>query len=98
MKRIGMTAIAAALLVAGTIAPAEASATAPKYSAGPSNGDESTYHTVDTGSGEIMIFQHNTRQAGTVHCVGEGPRATLVANDVARAGASAVVVNFVDAL
>jgi hypothetical protein len=98
MKRIGLTALAAALLVAASIAPAEAGATAPKYQQGPSNGDESTYHSVDTSTGEITIFQHNTRQAGTVHCVGEGPRATLLATDVARGGAKAVVVNFTDAL
>lgn len=99
MKRISITAVVAALLVAGSIAPAEASSSATaKYSEGPSNGDESTYHSVDTGSGEITIFQHNTRQAGTVHCVGQGPRATLVANDVARNGAKAVVVKFVDAI
>lgn len=98
MKRIGMTAVAAALLVAGSIAPAEASSSAtPRYQEGPSNGDESTYHSVDTSTGEITILQHNTRSAGTVHCVGEGPRATLVANDVAKSGARAVVVNYTDA-
>jgi hypothetical protein len=100
MKRIALTATAAALLVAGSIAPAEASSSAaPRYQEGPSNGDESTYHSVDTSSGEITIFQHNTRQAGTVHCVGEGPRATLVATDVAKSsGVRSVVVNYADAL
>jgi len=99
MKRTVITAIAAALLVAGSIAPAEASSSAtPQYKEGPSNGDESTFHTVDPSSGEITIFQHNTRQAGTVHCVGQGPRATLIATDVAKGPAKAVVVDFVDAI
>jgi hypothetical protein len=99
MKRIGITAIAAALLVAGSIAPAEASSTAnPSYKEGPSNGDESTFHSVDTGKGEITIFQHNTRQPGTVHCVGEGPRATLMATQPANGASRSVVVNFVDAI
>lgn len=99
MKRIGITAIASALLVAGSIAPAEASSSAaPNYKEGPSNGDESTYHSVNTGSGEITIFQHNTRQAGTVHCVGEGPRATLMAEQPAGGASKGVKVDFVDAI
>jgi hypothetical protein len=83
MHRIGITAIAAALLVAGSIAPAEASSSGTSYKEGPSNGDASTFHKVDTGTGEIIIFQHNTRQAGTVHCSGEGPRATLLSEQPA---------------
>ncbi|WP_019876054.1 hypothetical protein [Sporichthya polymorpha] len=100
MFRIGTTAIAAALLVAGSIAPAEASsanATA-SWKAGPANGDASTFHQVDAGTGEITIFQHNTRQAGTVHCVGEGPRATLVGEQVTNSPASMVRVDYVDAI
>ena len=99
MHRIGITAIAAALLVAGSIAPAEASSSAgPSYKEGPSNGDASTYRSVDAAGGEITIFQHNTRQAGTVHCSGEGPRATLVAEEVAQKAASMVKVDYADAL
>jgi hypothetical protein len=99
MKRIAITAIAAALLAAGSIAPAEASSSAaPSYKEGPSNGDASTFHQVDADSGEITIFQHNTRQAGTVHCSGEGPRATLLAEEAAKKGASMVKVNYTDAL
>lgn len=98
MKRIGITAIAAALLVAGSIAPAEASSSAnPSYKEGPSNGDASTFHSVDTSNGQIRIFQRNTRQAGTVHCSGEGPRATLLAEEAAKQGASTLTVNYTDA-
>ncbi|HUR74322.1 MAG TPA: hypothetical protein VMZ00_08600, partial [Sporichthya sp.] len=89
MYRIGIPAIAAALLVAGSIAPAEATSSAgASYKEGPSSGDESTFHKVDTGAGQITIFQHNTRQAGTVHCTGEGPRATLIGEQTPKAAAS----------
>lgn len=99
MKRIGITAMAAALLVAGSIGPAEASSSAaPSYKEGPSNGDESTFHQVDTESGKITILQRNTRQAGTVHCSGEGPRATLLAEETAKKGTSLVRVDYTDAL
>lgn len=98
MHRICITAIAAALLVAGSIGPAEASSTGnTAYKEGPSNGDASTFHKVDTATGEIIIFQHNTRQAGTVHCSGEGPRATLAAEQVSSKAASMVKVAYRDA-
>ena len=99
MHRIGITAIAAALLVAGSIAPAEAgsSAATASYKAGPTNGDASTFHQVDPAAGLIMIFQHNTRQAGTVHCVGEGPRATLIGEQTPKGPASMVKVDYRDA-
>lgn len=99
MKRIGITAIAAALLVAGSIAPAEAGSTAAQagYKAGPSNGDASTFHQVDADTGQITIFQHNTRQAGTVHCVGEGPRASLIGEQATSRPASMVKVKYADA-
>ncbi len=100
MHRIGITAIAAGLLVAGSIAPAEASSssTTASYKAGPTNGDASTFHQVDAGTGEIIIFQHNTRQPGTVHCDGEGPRATLVGQQTTSKPASTVKVDYRDAL
>jgi hypothetical protein len=99
MHRIGITTIAAALLVAGSIAPAEASSSsaAASFKEGPSNGDASTFHQVDAAAGQITIFQHNTRQAGTVHCVGEGPRATLVGEQTPKSGASMVKVDYRDA-
>lgn len=100
MNRIGITAIAAALLVAGSIAPAEASSSSAtaSYKAGPTNGDASTFHQVDPGAGQITIFQHNTRQAGTVHCDGEGPRATLIGEQQTASPASMVRVRYLDAI
>lgn len=99
MKRIGITAIAAALLAAGSIAPAEAGSTAAQagYKAGPTTGDASTFHQVDPKTGQITIFQHNTRQAGTVHCNGQGPRATLIGEQASSRPASMVKVNYTDA-
>ncbi|HZE67429.1 MAG TPA: hypothetical protein VE081_12395 [Sporichthyaceae bacterium] len=97
MKRIGIPLVAVALAAAVVSAnPAHAAGTS--YSAGPANGDASTYHQVDTGDGTITIFQHNTRQAGTVHCVGEGPRATLANTQPATADTSAVKVAYTDAI
>ncbi len=100
MNRIGITTIAAALLVAGSIAPAEASSSSAtaSYTAGPTNGDASTFHEVDAGAGLITIFQHNTRQPGTVHCSGEGPRATLIGQQTPKSPASMVKVDYRDAL
>jgi len=98
--RIGIAASAGALVLAGTIAPAEASsAGAPaSWQAGPTNGDASTFHQVDPDTGQITIFQHNTRQAGTVHCDGEGPRATLFGQQTTARPASMVKVDYVDAM
>ncbi|MGQ0624097.1 MAG: hypothetical protein ACT4PP_05490 [Sporichthyaceae bacterium] len=79
--------------------PASAGTTAtPDYSVGPSNGDALTFHEVDTESGTITIFQHNSRQAGTVHCRGEGPRATLAARESAPSRLRQVVVGYTDAV
>lgn len=95
MKRIGVTLVAVGL-VAALAAPARADA--PSYSEGPSNGDASTFKSVDTGAGKITIFQHNTRQAGTVHCSGQGPRATLQTERNAPANVQKVSVEYVDAI
>lgn len=95
MKRIGIALVAFGL-VAALASPARADV--PSYSAGPSNGDASTFKAVDTGAGKITIFQHNTRQPGTVHCTGEGPRATLQTERNAPANVSKVSVDYVDAI
>ncbi len=95
MKRIGISLVAIAL-VAALATPAQAESM--EYKEGPSNGDASTFKSVDAGSGKITIFQHNTRQAGTVHCTGQGPRATLETVRPAPAGAQKVSVKYVDAI
>lgn len=96
MRRTAVTSLVTALLVAGFAVPAGADGM--PYQAGPSNGDASTFTEVDPAAGMIMILQHNTRQAGTVHCIGEGPRATLLTKHVAERAVSAVEVAYVDAV
>jgi hypothetical protein len=93
MKRIAIPLVAGVLAaVAGNPAPALAAGT--EYTEGPSNGDFSTFHQVDPGDGTITIFQHNTRQAGTVHCQGDGPRATLANVQHAPSDAKTVTVAY----
>ncbi|HEX3610357.1 MAG TPA: hypothetical protein VHU88_01600 [Sporichthyaceae bacterium] len=97
MKRIAIPLVAVAL-AAVAVDPTPALAAGTEYTAGPSNGDASTYHQVDPGDGTIMIFQHNTRQPGTVHCTGDGPRATLANTQPAGAGTGTVTVAYTDAV
>lgn len=95
MKRIGIPLVAM-VLVAAMASPAQADGGS--FSEGPSNGDASTFTSVDPSAGKITIFQHNTRQAGTVHCSGQGPRATLQTERAAPAGVQKVSVKYVDAI
>lgn len=96
MKRIAIPLVAGVLaIVAGNPVPALAAGT--DYTEGPSNGDSSTVHQVNTSDGTIMIFQHNTRQPGTVHCQGDGPRATLVNVQNAGPGTKTVTVAYTNA-
>lgn len=98
MKRIGISLVAVAL-AAALATPARAGTDAgTEYTEGPAGGDASTFHQVDAGAGTIMIFQHNTRQAGTVHCSGDGPRATLSNTQSATSGANSVRVAYTDAI
>jgi hypothetical protein len=97
MKRIAIPLVAVAL-TAVAVYPTPALAAGTEYTAGPSNGDASTYHQVDPGDGTITIFQHNTRQPGTVHCEGDGPRATLSNTQAAPSGVNSVRVAYADAI
>ncbi|MGQ0632359.1 MAG: hypothetical protein ACT4P1_15160 [Sporichthyaceae bacterium] len=97
--RICATAFTAALLAANSVGPAGAGVTAvPGYQVGPAGGDSSTFKEVDTASGTITILQHNSRQAGTVHCIGDGPRATLVGSHKVTDKVSRVAVDYTDAI
>ncbi|MGH8997963.1 MAG: hypothetical protein ACRDY7_01070 [Acidimicrobiia bacterium] len=95
MKRI-LTVAAASLMVVVAVGPA-AAAEVSEFEAGPSGGDASTYTQADPASGEVVIFQRNTRQAAAVHCIGEGPRATLVATDTVSEAVSVVAVEYAEA-
>ena len=51
----------------------------------------------DPATGKVTILQHNTRQAAAVNCVGDGPRATLLAVHPVTDQVSSVQVDYVDA-
>jgi len=97
-KLAGLAATAAAI-VALAVAPAgAASAYGPgTYQIGPRNGDASTYTSADPQTGKVIILQHNTRQAAAVNCVGDGPRATLLAVHTVTDPVSSVQVAYKDA-
>src|SRR5918996_1522537 len=85
MRRI-LLALVASSAVIGLAMPAQASSYGPGsgYAAGPQSGDQFTTHSANPGTGEVSIFQHNDRQAAAVHCVGDGPRATLKVSEPVR--------------
>src|SRR5262245_54526867 len=80
----GKLAVLAAATFTGaavTVAPAAAASSygPGQYKLGPHNADPSAHAEADPGTGKVTIYQHNTRQAAAVNCVGDGPRATLLA-------------------
>lgn len=99
MRKI-LTALAASSVVAVMALPAgAATAYGPgQYQPGPKGGDASTMAEADPGTGEVTIFQHNTRQAAAVHCIGDGPRATLLAAETVSGPITSVTVDYADAL
>jgi hypothetical protein len=97
--KLAMLATATLSVVAVSVAPAGAvAAYGPgTYRPGPKNGDPSAYSDADPATGTVTIFQHNTRQAAAANCVGDGPRATLLAVHSVTDGVSSVQVDYVDA-
>ena len=97
--KLAMLATGTLSVVAVSVAPAGAvAAYGPgTYKPGPRNADPSAYSEADPGTGKVTIFQHNTRQAGAVNCVGDGPRATLLAVHPVTDGVSSVQIDYVDA-
>jgi len=98
--KLAVLAAATFTVVAASVAPAgAASSYGPgQYKAGPKNGDFSAHATADPGTGKVTIFQHNTRQAAAVNCVGDGPRATLLALHQVTDQVSSVQVDYTEAL
>ena len=88
--------VAALATWAAMAAPAQAGAGygPGQYQAGPKNGDAHTFVDANPSNGEVMIFEHNARQAAAVHCVGDGPRATLRAVHTVTDMVSAVQVSY----
>lgn len=93
-------AAAASVAVAAIALPAGAGTSygPGQYEPGPKGGDASTMAEADPATGEVAIFQHNTRQAAAVHCIGDGPRATLLATETVTGEISSVTVDYAEAL
>jgi hypothetical protein len=97
--KLAVLAAATLSVVAVSVAPAGAAGSygPGTYKTGPKNGDFSAHAEADPATGKVTIFQHNTRQAAAVNCVGDGPRATLLAVHQATEQVSSVQVDYVDA-
>ena len=98
--KLAVLAAATFSVVAVSVAPAGAAASygPGTYKVGPKNADASAYSNADPATGKVTIFQHNTRQAAAVNCVGDGPRATLLAVHQVADQVSSVQVDYVDAM
>src|SRR2546430_9755639 len=98
--KLAVLAAATLSVVAVSVAPAGAAASygPGTYKTGPKNADPSAYANADPATGKVTIFQHNTRQAAAVNCVGDGPRATLLAGHPVTDQVSSVVVDYTDAM
>jgi hypothetical protein len=98
--KLAVLAAATLSVVAVSVAPAGAAASygPGTYKAGPKNGDFSAHASADPATGKVQIFQHNTRQAAAVNCVGDGPRATLLVTHPVTDQVSSVQVDYVDAM
>ncbi len=99
MRRI-LVALVASSAVIGLATPAQAGSYGPGngYAAGPVSGDSSTTASAHPETGEVSIFQHNLRQAAAVHCIGDGPRATLKVTQPVEGAVGSVTVEYSEAL
>jgi hypothetical protein len=97
--KLAVLAAATLSVVAVSVAPAGAAASygPGTYKSGPKNADPSAYSNADPATGKVTIFQHNTRQAAAVNCVGDGPRATLLAVHQVTDQISSVQVDYAEA-
>jgi hypothetical protein len=97
--KLAVLAAATFTVVAASVAPAgAASSYGPgQYKIGPRNADPSAYSHADPATGKVTIFQRNTRQAAAVNCVGDGPRATLLAVHQVTDQVSSVQVDYHEA-
>ncbi len=97
--KLAVLAAATFAVVTVSVAPAgAASAYGPgQYKMGPSNADPSAYSHADPATGKVAILQRNTRQAAAVNCVGDGPRATLLALHQVTDQVSSVQVDYTEA-
>lgn len=99
-RKLAVLAAATFAVVAVSVAPAgAASSYGPgQYKTGPRNADPSVIVAeADPSTGKVTILQRNTRQAAAVNCVGDGPRATLLALHQVTDQVSSVQVDFTEA-
>ena len=99
--KLAVLAAATFTVVAASVAPAgAASSYGPgQYKTGPRNGDPSVIVAeADPSTGKVTILQRNTRQPAAVNCVGDGPRATLLALHSVADQVSSVQVDYVEAM
>jgi len=98
--KLAVLAATTLAVVAVSVAPAGAAATygPGSYSPGPHNADPSAFQKADPATGKVTIFQHNTRQSAAVNCVGDGPRATLLARHHVTDQVSSVQVAYEQAM
>ena len=98
--KLAVLAVATLAVVAAGVAPAHAASTygPGTYKMGPKNADPSAFAEADPATGKVTIFQHNTRQAAAVNCVGDGPRATLLALHTVTDDVSSIQVDYTDAM
>lgn len=97
--KLAVLAAATVTVVAVSVAPAgAASSYGPgQYKSGPRNADPSAHAEADPSTGKVFIIQRNTRQAAAVNCVGDGPRATLLAMHQVTEQVSSVQVDYTEA-
>jgi hypothetical protein len=99
--KLAVLAAATFAVAAVGVAPAgAASSYGPgQYKQGPKNGDPSVITAeADPATGKVTILQRNTRQAAAVNCVGDGPRATLLALHPVTDAVTSVTVDYAEAL
>jgi hypothetical protein len=98
--KLAVLAAATLAVVALGMAPAHAASSygPGTYKMGPKNADPSAFAEADPATGKVTIFQHNTRQPAAVNCVGDGPRATLLAFHTVTDDVSSIQVDYTNAM
>lgn len=98
--KLAVLAATTLAVLATNVVPAGAAEYGPgQYTKGPRNGDASVIAAdADPATGKVAILQRNTRQSAAVNCVGDGPRATLLAVHTVTDAVSSVSVAYSEAM
>lgn len=70
----------------------------PPYRSGTIGGDNHTVTRSDPAAGTVKVLEHNTRQAAFVHCIGNGPMATLEVQHPVTEPVSSVKIDYSNAV